>query len=106
MASISIAKNVVNDPDYQDHNPLCQSGVSPTNYSGNPHASCICPLNIDIVHMRTQRTCTLLPNKSEGLGEPGFVACHSASAASPGPFRRENALEEPLFRYLPVLSFR
>jgi hypothetical protein len=30
-----------------------------------------------------------------------FVACHSASAASPDPFRRE-----PRFRYLPITSFR
>lgn len=42
----------------------------------------------DIVHMRTPRTCTPLPLFG-GAGLAGFVACHSAFAASPGPFRRE-----------------
>jgi hypothetical protein len=48
----------------------------------------------DIVHMRTPRTCTLLPLFG-GAGLGRFVACHSASAALPGPFRRE-----PLFQVL------
>ena len=58
-----------------------------TNYGRNPSGSCIRVWHADIVHMRTPRTCTLLPLLGgAGPAEPSHVT--RRLAALPGPSRK------------------
>jgi len=85
-------------PPYRRHNPLWFPPFPHAIYS-RIRKPLVSLGNTCIVHMRTPRTCTPPFIRRGRAGR--FVACHSASAALPGPFRRESR-----FRHLPITSVR